>query len=165
MTQPILSFTLRRSLWTSTVQSIKTHFRLLRSFESFRDLHLGIISEIKMKSLPEIARVCGIGETSTIPSFFHRITWEDRKFKEAAKRCSILLIIDETGKRKQGRATDYVNRQYMGNLGKVENGIVVVTASSVIDNITFPLSFEVTRSRERLKPEDKYKTQPEIAAI
>jgi SRSO17 transposase len=40
----------------------------------------------------------------------------------------INLIIDETGDRKKGDKTDYVKRQYIGNLGKVENGIVAVTA-------------------------------------
>ena len=39
----------------------------------------------------------------------------------------ITLIIDETGDRKKGSTTDYVKRQYIGNLGKIENGIVAVT--------------------------------------
>jgi SRSO17 transposase len=39
-----------------------------------------------------------------------------------------VLIIDETGDKKKGSKTDYVKRQYIGNLGKVEHGIVVVTA-------------------------------------
>jgi len=28
------------------------------------------------------------------------------------------LIIDETGDKKEGKKTDYVNRQYLGKLGK-----------------------------------------------
>jgi len=39
-----------------------------------------------------------------------------------------------TGK---GHHTDYVKRQYIGNLGKI--GIVAVTAYGVVDNITLPL--------------------------
>jgi SRSO17 transposase len=35
-------------------------------------------------------------------------------------------MIDETGDKKKGKKTDYVNRQYIGNLGKIENGIVSV---------------------------------------
>jgi SRSO17 transposase len=35
--------------------------------------------------------------------------------------------VDETGDKKKGHSTDYVKRQYIGNLGKIENGIVVVT--------------------------------------
>jgi SRSO17 transposase len=41
---------------------------------------------------------------------------------------AITLIIDDTGDRKKGHHTDYVKKQYIGNLGKVENGIVAVTA-------------------------------------
>ncbi len=49
----------------------------------------------------------------------------------------IILIIDETGDRKQGKTTDYVKRQYIGNLGKVENGIVAVTAYGLIEEMTW----------------------------
>ncbi len=77
----------------------------------------------------------------------------------------IILIIDETGDRKKGNKTDYVKRQYIGNLGKVENGIVSVTAYGVFCGMTFPLLFEIYKPRERLKPEDKYLTKPQIAAI
>ena len=40
----------------------------------------------------------------------------------------IVLVIDDTGDRKKGQHPDYVKRQYVGNLGKIENGIVAVTA-------------------------------------
>jgi SRSO17 transposase len=36
-------------------------FPEVRSFEAFKYLHVGMISEIKRKSLPEIARVVGLG--------------------------------------------------------------------------------------------------------
>lgn len=76
----------------------------------------------------------------------------------------ITLIIEETGDQKQGNTTDYVKRQYIGNLGKITKGIVVVTASGLREEITFPLSFEVDQPRARRKAEDKYKTKPQIAA-
>jgi len=76
----------------------------------------------------------------------------------------IVLVIDDTGDRKKGQHTDYVKRQYIGNLGKIENGIVAVTAYGLI-NITVPLLFEVykpkndlnqriaTAANQRLQPE------------
>ncbi len=76
----------------------------------------------------------------------------------------IILIIDDTGDKKQGHTTDYVKRQYIGNLGKTENGIVAVTAYGYVEGITLPLTFEVYKPKERLKLEDKYLTKPEIAA-
>ena len=38
-----------------------------------------------------------------------------------------MLIIDGTGDRKDGSATDHVARQYLGSVGKIDNGIVAVT--------------------------------------
>jgi SRSO17 transposase len=40
----------------------------------------------------------------------------------------IFLIIDETGDPKNGKVTDYVARQYLGRLGKIDNGIVAVVS-------------------------------------
>ena len=76
----------------------------------------------------------------------------------------MVLVIDDTGDRKKGHHTDYVKRQYIGNLGKIENGIVAVTAYGVVDGITLPLLFEVYKPKERLKPDDVYHSKPQIAA-
>jgi len=72
----------------------------------------------------------------------------------------INLIIDETGDRKKGNKTAYVKRQYIGNLGKV-----AVTAYGYLEGMTFALSFEVYKPKERLEQGDIYRTKPEIAGI
>ncbi len=76
---------------------------------------------------------------------------------------SIILIIDETGDKKKGKSTDYVKGQYIGNIGKIESGIVAVTAYGYLEGITFPLIFEVFKPKGTLKELDSYKTKPEIA--
>lgn len=75
----------------------------------------------------------------------------------------IILCIDETGDEKKGKATDYVAKQYIGNLGRTANGIVSVKAYALIDNITYPLSFKIFKPRHRLKEGDIYKTKPQLA--
>ncbi len=75
----------------------------------------------------------------------------------------ITAIVDETGDPKKGKTTDDVKRQYIGNLGQLENGIVAVTVYGLIDNLTIPLTFEVYQPQERLKPGDKYKSKPQLA--
>ena len=40
----------------------------------------------------------------------------------------IALIIDNSGHRKSGNLTAGVGRQYMGEIGKTDNGIITVTA-------------------------------------
>ena len=74
-----------------------------------------------------------------------------------------LTFIDETGDRKKGNQTDYVQRQYLGNLGKVGNGIVAVTAYGVLENMTLPLLFRVYKPKSRLQAGDVYQSKPEIA--
>lgn len=74
-----------------------------------------------------------------------------------------MLVIDETGDHKKGQATDYVKRQSIGNLGKIENGLVLVETYGVIDNVTFPLTFTVYKPKARLKAGERHRTKPEIA--
>ena len=75
----------------------------------------------------------------------------------------ITLIIDEIGDRKKGETTDYVKRQYMGNLGKIEKGIVAVTAYGLLEGMTFPLIFEVYKPKERLREGEPYLSKPKSA--
>lgn len=72
-------------------------------------------------------------------------------------------MIDETGDRKKGQATDYVAKQYIGNIGKTANGIVSVNAYGVIGTITYPLLFKVFKPKGRLHPEDEYHTKIQLA--
>jgi SRSO17 transposase len=147
-------------------------FPEVRSFENFKALHLGMLSDIKRKTLPEIAKVAGLDNSQSLHHFLTESPWKVealkyrrlRRILEVLEGRSIILIIDETGDSKEGKSTDYVKRQYLGNLGKVDNGIVVVTAYGIIEEMTFPLTFEVYKPHERLKPGDQYKTKPEIAA-
>ena len=39
-----------------------------------------------------------------------------------------VLVLDDTGDRKDGTATAHVARQYLGSVGKIDNGIVAVTS-------------------------------------
>ncbi len=148
-------------------------FPEVRSFEAFKYLHVGMISDIKRKSLPEIARVVGLSNEQGLLHFLTESPWEIEELRKSRLNLilqvlagrEITLIIDETGDRKKGNTTDYVKRQYIGNLGKIENGIVAVTAYGVLEGITFPLMFEVYKPKQRLLEGDVYKTKPEIAAL
>lgn len=145
----------------------------VRSFEAFKYLHVGCVSDIKRKTLPEIAKIVGLDNHQGLHHFLTASAWEVEKLR--IKRLElilqmllgkpIILIIDETGDKKKGNKTDYVKRQYIGNLGKTDNGIVVVTVYGVFCGMTFPLIFEVYKPKERLQAGDKYRSKPEIAAL
>jgi len=148
------------------VNCTENYFRLFRSFEAFKYLHVGMISDIKRKTLPAISRVVGLSNEQDLLNSLTESPWEAAQLTEARlelvlevlKGRELVLIIDETGERNIGESTDYVKRQYIGNLEKVENGIVVVTAYGLFEGITFPLMFEVYRPKKRLLESDVYQT-------
>ena len=45
-------------------------FKEVRNYECFKYLHVGIMSPLKRKSLPEIAKVVSINSASVITSFY-----------------------------------------------------------------------------------------------
>lgn len=53
-----------------------------------------------------------------------------------------VLIIDETGDRKDGSKTAHVGRQYLGNRGKIENGVVSVGSLWADAGVYYPLAVE-----------------------
>jgi SRSO17 transposase len=153
-------------------ENYKSLFSDVRTYEAFKNIHVGILSEIKRKSLPEIAKVLGLENAQGLHHFLTRSPWDTHQHRNS--RIQLILnhlkgrriweIIDETGYPKKGKKTDYVARQYIGRLGKVENGIVSVVAYGLIDGITFPILFEVFKPQKCLKAGDVYKTKPQIAA-
>jgi DDE superfamily endonuclease len=50
-----------------------------------------------------------------------------------------VLIIDDSGDRKSGTKTDHVARQYLGSIGKIDNGIVAVSSLWADQHLYFPL--------------------------
>jgi hypothetical protein len=53
-----------------------------------------------------------------------------------------VLVIDETGDRKDGHKTAHVGRQYLANLGKIDNGVVSVTSLWADERVYYPVDFE-----------------------
>ena len=150
----------------------KDLFKEVRNYECLKYLHLGIMSQIKRKSLPEIAKVVSINSAQSLHHFLANSDWSvDKlkqlrlnKLKKVLNGNAITVVIDETGDRKKGKKTDYVARQYLGSVGKIDNGIVSVNAYGVYSNITFPLTVKVFKPKGTLKESDKYKTKIELAS-
>ena len=53
-----------------------------------------------------------------------------------------VLVIDETGDRKDGHSTAHVSRQYLANLGKVDNGVVSVSSLWADEGVYYPVDVE-----------------------
>ena len=107
----------------NTVKSIEIYFPEVRKFEYFKYLHLGIISDLKRKSLPAIAKLLGLENAEGLNHFLTKSPWSVEELKNRRLELilriingeEIIVIIDETGDRKKGNNTDYVKRQYIGN--------------------------------------------------
>src|SRR5205823_4330891 len=50
-----------------------------------------------------------------------------------------VLVIDDTGDRKAGTHTDHVARQWLGSIGKVDNGSVTVSSLWADERVYYPL--------------------------
>jgi hypothetical protein len=53
-----------------------------------------------------------------------------------------VLVIDETGDRKDGHKTAHVSRQYLANLGKIDNGVVSVSSLWADAGVYYPIDVE-----------------------
>jgi SRSO17 transposase len=77
-----------------------------------------------------------------------------------------VLVIDDTGDRKEGSATDHVARQYLGSVGKIDNGIVAVTSLWADERCYYPLHVTPYTPECRLvdgKRDPAFRTKPKIA--
>lgn len=66
-------------------------FPEVRSFEAFKYLHVGMISEVKRKTLPEIARVVGLNNEQGLLHFLTEWPWGIEKLREA--RLKLILEV------------------------------------------------------------------------
>lgn len=100
-------------------QWYKNLFSDVRSFEAFKYLHVGCVSDLKRKNLSEIARIVGLDNQQGLNHFLTDSPWSVSKLRQlrlelifqVLKGRPIILIIDETGDKKKGNKTDYVKRQ------------------------------------------------------
>ena len=77
-----------------------------------------------------------------------------------------VLVIDETGDRKDGKATDHVGYQYLSSVGRIANGIVSVSSVWADEKVYHPLDVEPYTPAKRLKKgrsDPAFRTKPQIA--
>ena len=77
-----------------------------------------------------------------------------------------VLVIDDTGDRKAGSHTDHVARQWIGSVGKVDNGIVAVSSLWADEHVYYPLHVRPYTPAGRLPLGNKdaaFRTKPQLA--
>src|SRR5437588_8689833 len=109
--------------------------------QTFGHLHTycrGLLSDLKRKSAEPIARASGCA-VRTLQEFLRDHQWQHTQVRDQLQRdvgaelaglpddgLGHVGLIDETSAVKSGTQTPGVQRQYLGCVGKVENGIVTV---------------------------------------
>lgn len=77
-----------------------------------------------------------------------------------------VLVLDDTGDKKDGTATEHVGRQYLGSVGKIDNGIVAVTTLWADGRVHYPLHFAPYTPAARFPGgtnDPRFRTKPQIA--
>jgi DDE superfamily endonuclease len=91
------------------------------------------------------------------------LTWADAAL---APHEGGVLVIDETGDRKDGTKTAHVAPQYLGSVGKIANGIVSVTSLWADERVHYPLHVLPYTPAARLprgKKDPALRTKPQLA--
>jgi hypothetical protein len=77
-----------------------------------------------------------------------------------------VLVIDDTGDRKAGTHTAHVARQWLGSVGKVDNGIVAISSLWAHERVYYPLHLRPYTPGSRLalgKKDPAFRTKPQPA--
>lgn len=77
------------------------------------------------------------------------------------------LLIDQTGDRKDGKATAHVGKQYLGGIGKIANGVVSVSSVYAEERLYYPLEVEPYTPAHHFdeggEADPRFRTKPHIA--
>ena len=160
--------------WCQRFDDVFTHQAQKREFRHYLG---GLLGESERKNLCQIAENA-VGVTyHRLHHFLTEAPWCSSKVNERRleimNKCSqtrisrgFSLIIDDSGHRKSGNFTDGVGRQYVGEVGKTDNGIVVVTTHLYDGRKSLPLDIELYQHADSLvegKKDREFEKKPELA--
>ncbi len=143
----------------------------------YRNYLGGLLGESERKNIYQMARDA-VGVTyHRLHHFLTEATWSadlinDRRLEIMNKcsqtriGCGFTLIVDDSGHRKSGNFTSGVGRQYIGEIGKTDNGNVVVTTHLYDGKKSLPLDIELYQHATSLpegKKDSNFKKKPELA--
>jgi SRSO17 transposase len=129
----------------------------------------GLLSDLSRKSVEPIALACGTA-VRTLQEFLVTTHWAHEQARERLQRdlgrflddlpadpLGVVGVIDETSSVKKGDQTPGVQRQYLGCVGKIDNGLVTVHVGvakgrfqALLDaDLYLPKSWDADRTRCR----------------
>jgi SRSO17 transposase len=160
--------------WCKRFDDLLTHQAQKREFRNYIG---GLLGESERKNLSQMADNA-VGVTyHRLHHFLTEAPWDAQQVNErrllVMNQCSqtrisrgFTLIVDDSGHRKSGNFTDGVGRQYIGEIGKTDNGIVVVTTHLYDGKKSLPLDLELYQHANSLpkgKKDIEFQKKPELA--
>lgn len=153
-------------------------FNRLSQRESFRHYLTGLLLPLETnKHLHGLAEAVPGADVEALQHFLVDAPWSMQALN--AKRLELLqrqeqtrwhgrgvLIIDETGDRKKGSHSDFVAAQYLGSVGKVDNGVVCVSSHWADEKVHYPIDVLPYVPAKRLaggKKDPGFATKPRLA--
>jgi SRSO17 transposase len=160
--------------WCKRFDDVFTHKAQKREFRHYLG---GLLGESERKNIFQMASNAVEVTYHRLHHFFTEAPWSSSKMNERRleimNKCSqtrisrgFSLIIDDSGHRKSGNFTDGVGRQYIGEIGKTDNGIVVVTTHLYDGRKSLPLDIELYQHADSLtegKQDPEFEKKPELA--
>ncbi|MGV2827110.1 hypothetical protein [Myxosarcina sp. GI1(2024)] len=92
MATPIREAATRVGFIAHYCQGYRTLFKDVRHFEGFKYLHLGMLSEIKRKSLPGIAKAVGLKDSQRLHHFLQSASGKIAEVRETRLWLTKLFI-------------------------------------------------------------------------
>jgi SRSO17 transposase len=158
-------------------------FRSLAQRRGFRDYLQGLLlPRDRNKTLTGLAGAEPISgaqhrEVQRLQWFLTESSWDhgqvnDRRVQllcqdpATAPHDAGVLVLDDTGDRKDGTATAHVARQYLGSVGKIDNGIVAVTSLWADERCYWPVHavpYTPASRRAKGKRDEGFRTKPQLA--
>ena len=124
--------------FTAFLRPLERFFDTLKTVRHFRTYSRGLLSDLPRKTAEPIANQAGTPPRN-LQQFLKACVWDQAGLTDAVQRTlraavaglpadpvGTVGIIDETSALKKGDKTPGVQRQYLGCVGKVANGIVTV---------------------------------------
>jgi SRSO17 transposase len=164
--------------------SFQVRFRRPEGRRALERYTMGLLTEVPNKNCDTLAQAVPGTSEQRLQAFLTNMQWDEEDLNRQrvqtmsaeVTRGEGVLVVDDTGFPKQGKASVGVARQYSGTLGKVGNCQIAVTCCYSDRQGTWPVAVRLylpktwaddpERRRQAHVPEDvSFQTKPEIALV
>jgi SRSO17 transposase len=164
--------------------AFQVRFRRPEGRKALERYTTGLLTELPNKNCDTLTRAVPGRSEQRLQEFLTNMQWDEedlnwqrvQKMITEATRDDGVLVFDDTGFPKHGRASVGVKRQYSGTLGKVGNCQIAVTCCYTDRTATWPVAVRLylpktwaqdptRRQQARVPAEVAFQTKPEIALM